>query len=178
MSTSTTCCTCRDGSLRKFKVSRRDTFAPSGINGTIFRCSERQQIIDHIICSKIKDGGAELDYGTELGEFIVQRFPLHDFSRLNKIRHSWVTFWKVEEFGVTVAPWSLINDGLETTMLRISRTINVFFERLLEQPLDRISDYFGETVGFYFAYVGFYTTWLMLPAILGCLVFFFQVSGV
>lgn len=77
-----------------------------------------------------------------------------------------------------MAPWSLINDGLETTMLRISRTINVFFERLLEQPLDRISDYFGETVGFYFAYVGFYTTWLMLPAILGCLVFFFQVSGV
>ena len=60
----------RDGLIKRFKVSRRDYFINSGSNGTIFKSSERQQIIDFIIRSNIVSGGAELDEGTELGEFI------------------------------------------------------------------------------------------------------------
>ena len=59
-----------DGLIKRFKVSRRDYFINSGSNGTIFKSSERQQIIDFIIRSNIVSGGAELDEGTELGEFI------------------------------------------------------------------------------------------------------------
>jgi hypothetical protein len=33
--------------------------------------------------------------------------------------------------------------------------------------LTEIKDYFGERVGLYFAWLGFYTKWLMLPAFLG-----------
>lgn len=58
----------RDGTMRRFKVSRRETFVPMGGDGNIFRSSERQQIIDYIIRSKIKDGGAELDESSSLGK--------------------------------------------------------------------------------------------------------------
>ena len=81
------------------KVSKRDTFIPLGAYGSIFRSSERQQIIDYIIRCKIKDGGAELGETSELGRQIVQRFPLHSLSRLEDIRYSWVTFWKKERKG-------------------------------------------------------------------------------
>eukprot|EP01037_Dinobryon_pediforme_P047751 gene47751-62164_t len=59
----------RNGFMKRFKVSRRDTFLPFGADGSIFRSSERQQIIDYIVRSKIKDGGAELDESSELGKF-------------------------------------------------------------------------------------------------------------
>ena len=36
------------------QVSRRETFQPDGYSGTMFRSTERQQIIDHLIRSKIK----------------------------------------------------------------------------------------------------------------------------
>lgn len=38
------------------QVARRDTFVAMGDKGAMFRSSERQQIIDYIIRSKIKDG--------------------------------------------------------------------------------------------------------------------------
>ncbi len=66
----------RDGSVRRFKVSRRDTFVGMGaeeqgnLGGALFRSSERQQIIDYIIRSKIKDGGAELGEDTVLGSHV------------------------------------------------------------------------------------------------------------
>ena len=57
----------RDGTIKKFKISKRDTFLSIGSDGKIFRSSERQQIIDFIIKSKIKDGGAELNDNSILG---------------------------------------------------------------------------------------------------------------
>ncbi|ESO03576.1 hypothetical protein HELRODRAFT_191881 [Helobdella robusta] len=42
------------------------------------------------------------------------------------------------------------------------------------QPLDDIHDYFGDSITIYFAFLGFYTTFLLPPAILG--VFFYLLS--
>uniref|UniRef100_K3W8D0 Anoctamin transmembrane domain-containing protein n=1 Tax=Globisporangium ultimum (strain ATCC 200006 / CBS 805.95 / DAOM BR144) TaxID=431595 RepID=K3W8D0_GLOUD len=39
------------------------------------------------------------------------------------------------------------------------------------QPLVEIKDYFGEKVGLYFAWLGHYTTWLIMPSLVGILVF-------
>lgn len=39
------------------------------------------------------------------------------------------------------------------------------------QPLDQIRDYFGEKIGLYFAWLGSYTTWLLLPSLVGLCVF-------
>ncbi|KAA0176795.1 hypothetical protein FNF27_01617 [Cafeteria roenbergensis] len=47
--------------------------------------------------------------------------------------------------------------------------------RLLTQPLDRIAAYFGETVAFYFAWLEFYTQWLVFPALVGAALFVAQV---
>jgi hypothetical protein len=40
----------------ELQVSRRETFRPDGYSGTLFRSTERQQIIDFVIRSKIKGG--------------------------------------------------------------------------------------------------------------------------
>eukprot|EP00054_Salpingoeca_dolichothecata_P020733 m.131337 g.131337 ORF g.131337 m.131337 type:complete len:955 (-) comp23726_c0_seq2:101-2965(-) len=39
------------------------------------------------------------------------------------------------------------------------------------QPLDPIRRYFGEKIGFYFTWLGFYTSWLVWPAIIGTIIF-------
>jgi hypothetical protein len=57
----------RDGQIKRFKISRRDQFMMLSDTASLFKSSERQQIIDYIIRSKIKDGGAELDVDTDLG---------------------------------------------------------------------------------------------------------------
>lgn len=40
------------------------------------------------------------------------------------------------------------------------------------QPLELVRDYFGEKIGFYFAWLGAYTAWLLLPSLVGLVVFF------
>ncbi|XP_075923859.1 anoctamin-5-like, partial [Petromyzon marinus] len=44
-----------------------------------------------------------------------------------------------------------------------------------EQPLDLVRSYFGEQVGLYFAWLGFYTKMLIFAAIVGLISFFFGV---
>ena len=41
---------------------------------------------------------------------------------------------------------------------------------IADQPLDAIRLYFGEDVGFYFSFLGFYTQWLCVPSLLGLVV--------
>ncbi len=41
------------------------------------------------------------------------------------------------------------------------------------QPLDNVREYFGEKIAFYFAWLGFYTGWLIPPSIVGVLIFIY-----
>ena len=45
------------------------------------------------------------------------------------------------------------------------------------QPLDAVRDYFGVKIALYFAWLGFYTTLLIPPSIVGFMVFFYGVSS-
>ncbi|RYG67325.1 hypothetical protein EON64_07705, partial [archaeon] len=166
----------RGGYMKPFRVSRRDSFIPYGAMGNIFRSSERQQVIDYILRSKICDGGAELDEHTELGKFIVQRFPLHMYSRLQEIRHGWVTFWKRETPGQVAPGFSPFSSSYAETLQTYATSVQYFFANILTQPLDNIAEYFGEGVAFYFAFMAFYTRWLVFPSILGVCVFAVQVT--
>ena len=41
------------------------------------------------------------------------------------------------------------------------------------QPLDVIKEYYGTKVALYFAWLGYYTSWLVLPAIMGLITTFY-----
>lgn len=172
----------RDGHLKQFKVSRRDTFVTMGPGGTIFRSSERQQIIDYILRSKIRDGGAELDESSELGKKVAQRFPLHMYAKLTDIRISWITFWKRSiplRLGADPKREKKLLNDMNTARLApytVNSSFKFFYENLLTQPLDSIAEYFGETIAFYFAFMAFYTRWLVFPSVLGFIVFCVQLS--
>lgn len=164
-----------DGSMRRFKISHRDCF-PEKSNGSLFSSGDRQHIIDHIVKSKIRDGGAELDENTPLGEHIVQSFPLHKEAALESLRHSWVTFWKTEQVGEIPRPWSIYSTPWRETLYRLLAGTSGMWNKALSQPLDQISEYYGEGVGFLYAYTAFYTRWLITPSIFGFIVFVFQLK--
>ncbi|XP_064459416.1 anoctamin-7-like isoform X1 [Ornithodoros turicata] len=46
------------------------------------------------------------------------------------------------------------------------------------QPLDHIREYFGEKIGIYFAWLGFYTGWLLPAAVVGLIVFLYGIITV
>jgi anoctamin-7 len=43
------------------------------------------------------------------------------------------------------------------------------------QPLDNIKEYFGEKIALYFAWLGFYTAWLLPATLVGVFVFAYGV---
>jgi hypothetical protein len=45
------------------------------------------------------------------------------------------------------------------------------------QPIDKVKDYFGERIGFYFLFLQHYVTMLMWPALLGSVTYVVQVIG-
>jgi hypothetical protein len=98
--------------------------------------------------------------------------------RLQQLRHSWVTFWKQEVSESFAQPWSPLAVPISSSCFRFAESIKYFFGNLLNQPLDGIAEYYGEGVAYYFAYIGYYTEWLKVPAAFGVLVFFFQVMNV
>lgn len=46
------------------------------------------------------------------------------------------------------------------------------------QPLDAVREYFGEKIAIYFAWLGFYTAWLIPVSIIGVLVFIYGLATV
>ena len=121
-------------------------------------------------------------------------------STVHRLRHTWVTFWKQEPFGqpgnafhihvhtyirihsctyqnFTAPAWSPFSEPFAVTIARLKKSIEHAFCGLLTQPLDAIAEYFGEDVAFYFAWLAFYTKWLVAPALLGIICFAFQLHA-
>ena len=44
-----------------------------------------------------------------------------------------------------------------------------------KQPIDKVQDYLGTKIAFYFAWLGFYTRLLVLPAFIGLLVMIYGI---
>mgnify|MGYP001068472110 CR=1 FL=1 len=89
----------RQGGFCAFHRSLRSHFAGSGDASSVFRSSERQVIIDHVLRSRCDAGGAGLLEATPLGATIVARFPLHMRARLAQLE-PWLRPWTAAGPGV------------------------------------------------------------------------------
>jgi hypothetical protein len=81
---------------------------------------------------------------------IIEHFPMHDNFK-EEIKQSWARYR-------LPLIWGFITGNYISSM----------------QPLNFIANYYGEKMGFYFAFLTFYTSWLIIPAIPGVALFIYQ----
>ncbi|KAI8615853.1 calcium-activated chloride channel-domain-containing protein [Chytriomyces sp. MP71] len=72
--------------------------------------------------------------------------------------------------GVYTAMFHLHDDELNPNTLREKLRKDWVQKYFQPQPIDDIAAYFGETVGLYFAFIGFYNLWLLISTFLGIIV--------
>ena len=173
----------RDGGWSKFKVSERDNFCGAGYDDVLFRSSDRQSIILHILKTKVQLGGAGLTTGSTLGAVISKMFPLHMQLRLNTLRRGWLRCCGDQldsRYAFRSSGAGFLNsEGDDADSAADIGRPGLGFDRCccLRQPLDAIAEYFGETVAFYFAWLQSFTLWLIAPSLAGIILFIFQVRS-
>ncbi|OWZ19357.1 Anoctamin protein [Phytophthora megakarya] len=132
-----------------------------------FLDSEKQSIVHALLTSSETDGGAGLNESCPVAaRHVAQMYPLHK-QDLAVLKTRWVTFWRS----------SLLSSKHEHEKHQRSRSRCIFFRGVLQQPLDDVSQYFGERVAFYFAWMEMYTRWLVVPSVSGVILFGLQVSS-
>ena len=45
------------------------------------------------------------------------------------------------------------------------------------KPLDQIAEYYGEKWAFYFAWLLHYTSWLIIPAVIGLIIYIIEIAN-
>ncbi|XP_066923434.1 anoctamin-7-like [Clytia hemisphaerica] len=65
------------------------------------------------------------------------------------------------------------NEPLLNNRQKLSREWASFGQIFKYQPIEGIKEYFGVKIAFYFAWIGFYTTWLVPASLIGLIFFFF-----
>uniref|UniRef100_A0A2R9CR59 Anoctamin n=1 Tax=Pan paniscus TaxID=9597 RepID=A0A2R9CR59_PANPA len=138
----------------RFRVNKLPRFLGSDNQDTFFTSTKRHQILFEIL--------AKTPYGHEkknllgihqlLAEGVLSAaFPLHD------------------------GPFKTPPEGPQAPRLNQRQVLFQHWARWGKwnkyQPLDHVRRYFGEKVALYFAWLGFYTGWLLPAAVVGTLVF-------
>ncbi|XP_026912120.2 anoctamin-7 isoform X5 [Acinonyx jubatus] len=137
-----------------FKVSKLSRFLGSDDQENFFTSTERHQILFAILAKTPygheKKGLCGIDQLLAEGVFSAA-FPLHD------------------------GPFRTPPEGPQAPGLTQRQVLFRYWARWSQwnkyQPLDHVRRYFGEKVAFYFAWLGFYTGWLLPAAAVGTLVF-------
>jgi len=139
------------------------TFFPD----SVFRSSERQLIIHEILHRKTWENGVELNEKILPG--IVYMYPLHINNRKNELYWKWNHGYNEWEKVITTD-----SSSKKQLLLNYLTIISTFLWPT--QPLNDMVEYFGEEVGFYFAFVESFIKWLYIPTIMGSLIFFIQLK--
>ncbi|XP_032450454.1 anoctamin-7 isoform X2 [Lynx canadensis] len=137
-----------------FKVSKLSRFLGSDDQENFFTSTERHQILFAILAKTPygheKKGLCGIDQLLAEGVFSAA-FPLHD------------------------GPFRTPPEGPQAPGRTQRQVLFRYWARWSQwnkyQPLDHVRRYFGEKVAFYFAWLGFYTGWLLPAAAVGTLVF-------
>ncbi|XP_059559845.1 anoctamin-7 isoform X4 [Myotis daubentonii] len=138
----------------QFKVSKLSRFLRSDDQDTFFTCTNRHQILFEILAKTVygheKKGLFGIDQLLSQGVFKAA-FPLHE------------------------GPFTTPPEGPWAPGLNQRQVLFQYWARWRKwhryQPLDHVRRYFGEKVALYFAWLGFYTGWLLPAAVVGTLVF-------
>ncbi|KAM9445425.1 anoctamin-7 [Clarias gariepinus] len=141
-----------------FRRSKMEKFLGSEDHENYFTNTQRQRIVYEILARTVygKRKRAEVGVARLLNEGAFKAaFPLHD------------------------GPFELPGHEISPDQLNRRQVLYHYWARWSKwykyQPLDHIREYFGEKIALYFAWLGFYTVWLLPAAIVGTLVF---VSGI
>ncbi|KAK3105042.1 hypothetical protein FSP39_015898 [Pinctada imbricata] len=141
-----------------FKKSKLDRFLGSEDQDTYFTDTQKSRIVNEICATTAygKKKRAEIGLERLLDENVYKAaFPLHD--------------------GQYEMPDHYINPE-ELNRRQVLREYWARWGKWYKyQPLDHIREYFGEKIGIYFAWLGFYTAWLLPAAAVGLAVFLYGV---
>uniref|UniRef100_A0AAQ5YTP4 Anoctamin n=1 Tax=Amphiprion ocellaris TaxID=80972 RepID=A0AAQ5YTP4_AMPOC len=137
-----------------FRKSKMNRFLGCGDQGTYFTNTQRHRVVYEILARTVygKRKRAEVGVDRLVNEgAYTAAFPLHELPKY----------------------------GIHPDELNQRQVLYHYWARWCKwykyQPLDHIREYFGEKVALYFAWLGFYTAWLLPAAVVGTLIF---VSGV
>ncbi|XP_041487790.1 anoctamin-7-like [Microtus oregoni] len=138
----------------QFKASKLRWFLGSGNQDTFFTSTKRHQILFEILAKTQYGHEKKCFFGIDQllaeGAFSAA-FPLHD------------------------GPISAAPENSQVLGLTQRQVLLQYWARWSKwckyQPLDHVRRYFGEKVALYFAWLGFYTGWLLPAAVVGTVVF-------
>ncbi|KAM6924593.1 anoctamin-7 [Xenentodon cancila] len=141
-----------------FRKSKMNRFLGYENHETYFSNTQRHRVVYEILARTVygKRKRAEVGVDRLVNEgAYTAAFPLHE------------------------GPFQLPNYEIGPDELNQRQVLYYYWARWCKwykyQPLDHIREYYGEKIALYFAWLGFYTAWLLPAALVGTLVF---VSGV
>ncbi|XP_027901024.1 anoctamin-7-like isoform X1 [Xiphophorus couchianus] len=138
----------------QFKSNKLERFLGSGDKETFFKTTQRHQVLYEIL--------ARTPYGSvnrgEVGidrliseEVFTAAYPLHE------------------------GDYRMPDDPVPLKSLVLRQILHGYWSKWScwrrYQPLGHIREYFGEKIALYFAWIGFYTAWLLPASLIGTLVF-------
>lgn len=148
----------------EFEKDLAPCFLGSSDRDTFFSTTQRMQLVDHAL------------ERLSLPRYHSQEF--HDVEA-NSGKKSLIGYYWLKEHGVVMEEFPLHDcDEDDVTVRELPASEQPLRRYLIDnwggyqnllrhQPLDQVREYFGPKLAMYFAWLGFYTKWLIIPASLG-----------
>ncbi|KAK2881507.1 hypothetical protein Q8A67_018775 [Cirrhinus molitorella] len=142
----------------QFRTNKLERFLGHENKDTFFKTTQRHQILYEILArtpyGSLKRG--EVGIGRLVSENVLTAaFPLHE------------------------GPFEMPKTPVDPQSLNMRQILHHYWARWASwrkyQPLDHIREYFGEKIALYFAWLGFYTGWLLPAAVVGFIIFLFGI---